>query len=228
MRFDKSFPVFRTIASGLLLATMGLLLIHRDGDSGLFPPLDDEGVTVWVIDNGLHSDLVLPVDRLRARGGQTAEALKRMPATRFVAVGWGDAKFFADASPARDPRRPARPVRAGKSLGRAHRPAEPAAGRGLQRDRAGASPVRSGLRAPGATPRPQLHRDARALGALPKAASDSRYFKSREHFSLLHDYNDWTAELVSAAGAPTRPAVDALSAGLVWDLMTEDHARRLR
>jgi hypothetical protein len=230
MRFKKSLPVLRILAGALLLALAGLLLIHRDQDSGLYPPLEGDSVTVWVADNGFHSDLVLPTERLRARGGPMAEALKAMPPTPFVAIGWGDAKFFTDSSPAQG--------RILDGLRALFAPGNPSVVRIDPLNRPPAEAYRETVLelqlSRAGFERLVRHLDRsftltlEPVAPLPKAPFDSRYFRSREQFSVLHDCNDWTAQMISAAGAPTRPAVDALSAGLDWDLMTEDGAKRLR
>ena len=47
---------------------------------------------------------------------------------------------------------------------------------------------------------------------------DEAFFASVERFSLVHLCNDWTAELLNAAGLPTTPVLDTLPAGLWLDL----------
>jgi hypothetical protein len=216
--------------AGLALAAVALLLLHRDQDRTLFPAPADGAVTVWVIDNGFHSDLVLPAERLRTREGAMAQALKTLPPTPFVTVGWGDAKFYVDDSPILQrtldglralfaPNNPAvlrlEPLR--RSPDQAYNETV------LQLHLSETGFERLARRLDHSfTPAPE------AAAPLPTRPFDPRYFRSREHFSALHVCNQWTAELVSAAGAPTRPALDTVSAGLVYDLMTEGRAARLR
>ena len=47
---------------------------------------------------------------------------------------------------------------------------------------------------------------------------DEAFFASVEPFSAIHVCNDWTAELLDAAGLPTTPVLDTLPAGLWLDL----------
>ncbi len=88
------------IGGGLLVLAVAALFLPRGGDRAVYPAGPGEtAVIVYVIDNGLHSDLVLPTAPLRLRSGAMAEALESLPPTAFVTLGWGDARFFADSSP---------------------------------------------------------------------------------------------------------------------------------
>jgi hypothetical protein len=230
MNVRRALAAVRLASAALAVAAAALLLIHHDRDPALFPPPDGGGVTVYVADNGFHSDLVLPADRLRARQGPMAEVLTALPQTPFVTVGWGDKRFYADPAPVRS--------RTLDGLRALFRPGNPAVIRvePLPRPPAQAydeTVLELRLSEAG------FERLARRLdqsftpglpttAPFPQRPLDARYFMSREHFSVVHVCNHWTAELLSAAGAPTRPALDTVSAGLVFDLTTEDHARRLR
>ena len=55
--------------------------------------------------------------------------------------------------------------------------------------------------------------------------SNAEFFEDTETFSILHLCNHWTAQVISAAGAPITPVVDTLPAGLGWDLKIRAHAR---
>lgn len=234
MTFRRPRKIARTAAAAVVIAAAviaALLLARRGGDPALYPASPDApSVTVWVVDNGFHSDLVLPAGLLRARGGASAEALKALPATPFVAVGWGDATFFPDAAPVLA--RPREGLRAlfapdNASVIRIQPLARPPAQTydetvlRLRLSQAGFE--RLARRLDGSfTPAPKL------APPLPRRPQDARYFPSRERFGLLHLCNDWTAELVSAAGVPTRPTLDVLPPGLDLDLATEGGAQRLR
>jgi hypothetical protein len=187
-------------------------------------------VTVWVVDNGFHTDLVIPAERLRARDGVSARALRTLPATPFVTVGWGDSSFFPNAAPVL-----ARPLDGLRAL--------------FAPDNASVIRLEPLTRPPAQAydetvlslrlSEAGFERLARRLDhsftpaltmarPLPRRPLDARYFESRERFGVLHLCNDWTAELISAAGPPTRPALDVLSAGLDFDLVAGGGAKRLR
>lgn len=231
MSFRRPRKIARTAAAAAAAVIAALLLVRRGGDPALYPAKPDApSVTVWVADNGFHSDLVLPTDLLRARGGASAEALKALPATPFVAVGWGDATFFPNAAPVL-----ARPLDGLRALFKPDnasvirieplaRPPEQAYDETVLRLRLSQAGFERLARRldDSFTPAPKL------APPLPRRPLDARYVTSRERFGLLHLCNDWTAELVSAAGVPTRPALDVLSTGLALDLATEGGAQRLR
>lgn len=218
-RSPRSALVAALAAAAVALAAP--LLVRHPRDPALYPPAPDApAVTVWVVDNGFHSDLVLPTDQLRALHGPSAEALKALPPVPYVTLGWGDAKFFADTSPVGG--RVLDGLRALFAPNNAalirfeplRRPPEQAydeavlrlrltpegftrlAGR-LDRSFAGAAPT----------------------APMPKRPDDPRYFPSRERFSILHLCNHWTGQLLSAAGVPTRPLLDTVSEGLEFDLL---------
>jgi hypothetical protein len=215
----------------LLVLAVAALFLPRGGDRAVYPAGPGEtAVIVYVIDNGLHSDLVLPTAPLRLRSGAMAEALESLPPTAFVTLGWGDARFFADSSP--EAGRLLDGVRALLAPGNVSlirlesldRPPQQAyrervlalslSARGFDRlaarlDRSFASP-------------------AALAPPFPRRASDARYFPSVERFSLLHLCNHWTGELLAAAGLSTRPGLDTVAEGLAFDLRTFDGATRVR
>lgn len=235
MKFPRFWPLITRAVGVLAIVVVSLLLIHRDRNASLFPAADeDPGVSVWVIENGFHSDLVLPAATLRGRTGAMAQALKDMPQTPFVTVGWGDARFYVATIPVAQ-----RPIDGMRALFAPNNPTllrlEP-----LSRPPAfvyDETVLQLRLSPAGFERLARRLDQSFALGAdlgpdlarpWPTRAFDARYFHSREHFSILHVCNHWTGELLSAAGLPTRPALDTVSGGLVWDLMQEDGARRIR
>jgi hypothetical protein len=51
------------------------------------------------------------------------------------------------------------------------------------------------------------------------------FFRSRQHFSLIHICNHWTAENLNAAGLAVTPVIDTVPAGLVADLKLRNHLK---
>jgi uncharacterized protein (TIGR02117 family) len=222
MRTRPQGGTFRNLA---LLAGLSLILITlataRDGDRRLYPPRPDEAVTVYLIDNGFHTDLALPREALR--GHLIADAARMATDKPWVAVGWGDQRFFIErglsARRVMDGLRalfaPSNPS-AVRLDGLARRPDEIYAARAvrpLRLSRAGLARLAARLDA-------SLARDAagRPVRTPAPAAPDTAFFKSVEAFSLLHLCNHWTAELLNAAGVPTTPVLDTFAPGLRVDL----------
>src|SRR5262249_5101418 len=88
-----------------LLAALAVTLSWRTpGDPALrIARPAEQPVTVYLVDNGFHSNLVVAADRLRARGGPAAAALARLEPAPFTEIGWGDRRFYIEtgASPRR-------------------------------------------------------------------------------------------------------------------------------
>jgi Protein of unknown function (DUF2459) len=215
----------------VVLAALVFLLVRHPRDPALYPPAPGaEAVDVFVVDNGFHSDLVLPTARLKALGGPSAEALKALPPTPYVTVGWGDAKFFADTSPAQGRLLDGlRALFAPNNLALIRfeplsRPPEQAYVETVMRLRLS----QAGFQRLAARLDHSFTPQVRLAPPLPQGPLDARYFESRERFSLVHLCNHWTGQLISAAGVPTRPLLDTLSGGLDFDLVSGSGARRLR
>ena len=61
-------------------------------------------------------------------------------------------------------------------------------------------------------------RDGKVTAQSAQGWGEARFFDSTEAFSLMHLCNHWTASLLHAAGLPTRPVLDTLSAGVMADV----------
>ena len=88
----------------LIAALIGLIAalwtLTRPGDPALYPARRGEaGVTVYLLDNGFHTDLAVPRAALMDGGGPLAEATAGLAPGDWVLVGWGDATFYVDQSP---------------------------------------------------------------------------------------------------------------------------------
>ena len=177
------------------------------------------GVELHLLDNGFHTDLAVPRAALEARGGPLGEAVRGLPVGDWILIGWGDAKFYVDQSPiesrlpdgARAFFRPGNPSVI--MLDPAQRdPTELFAEDGRRSFRVS----RAGFEALAAHVEASLDLSTGAPRiAAARAGDDARFFASREHFSIAHLCNHWTAGVLNAAGLPVRPFRSIVSAELM-------------
>ena len=86
---------------GVLILLVGVAYLYRmDGTGGAVAAPDGPSVAVYVVNNGFHTDLVLPRNALEARPGILAQAVASDPLRGdWIYVGWGDARFFIEEGP---------------------------------------------------------------------------------------------------------------------------------
>ena len=210
-------PVVGVAVAFLLLLT---LATARPGDASLYPPAPADAVTVYLVDNGYHTDLALPRAALAGhRSGLAAGQASQRP---WVLIGFGDARYFMDSG-----------MSAGRALdglgallGMGHQAAIRFDGLPDAPDKVYAGGVRP-IRISKAGLAQTILRIDRALSAAADGGPvqimaphepQSAYFRSPERFSLAHLCNHWTGELLSAAGLPTTPVLDTTPATLKLDL----------
>lgn len=207
----------------IVLALVLGVLTSRPGDKALYPPaVGAPRTTIYLIDNGFHSDIALP--RSAVAGAPTlAKAAAATTDAPWVLVGWGDERFYegqgvslarlGDALRALFWPDNAAVVHLEGVAGQpdmafqdAHARAIELSGPGLQRleARIDQSFARDGQGLP-----------ERAPGS---AWADEAFFLSNERFGLFHLCNHWTAQALNAAGLPVSLALDTLPAGLRLDL----------
>jgi uncharacterized protein (TIGR02117 family) len=213
------------VGGGAAIVCLLLLLLTlataRGRNASLYPPKAADVVTIYLIDNGFHSDIAVPTAAIEAHGGALSRAARATSAMPWMLIGWGDARFY-EASTSALSRIPdgmaaliggrptvvhlegvwGQPDRVWKSGVRPIRLSQ--AGLAALLARADRSLVRGGDGGPVMSP---IHREP-----------GEAFFASRERFSLVHLCNHWTADLLSAAGLPTTPVLDTLPAGLRFDL----------
>jgi len=218
MAFFLRKPI-RTGLALLCLVYMGAaLLTLRGGDRALYRAKDD-GVPVYVLNNGFHSDIALPAEAVRARGGVLAEAAYGQ-AGDWLVYGWGDAGFYTAKGFSF--------ARALDGLRALFHPGNPSVirvyGLRLAPDKAFAEQIASkatlsqaGFEA--------MARHMEASFTLKdgdpvraEVAADDDFFRSHEHFSILRVCNNWTSDQLSAAGLPTAPLLDGNALLLGLDL----------
>ncbi len=203
----------RWTLAGLALALVVLAaavtgLYRRDGDPALYPPPPGEGIQIHILDNGFHTDLVLPRDAVEAGRGPLAAAVRRLPPGERVYIGWGDARFFVEEGPvsgrwtdglralvARDNPSVVRLYAGGLPTASAQAPVQ-----GLWLSRAG-------LQGLVARVDRSLATDAGGAPVLVqvRASDGAWFFASREAFWIGHLCNHWTIEALSAAGITVWP-----------------------
>lgn len=213
---------WRGVALIIVVGMVFLALVTaRNGDKALYPPKGDDAVTIYLVDNGFHTDLALP--HVLLKGHLIASAAARVTDLPWVAIGWGDEHFFIERGFSG-----ARVVDALRALfvpgnssavridGLPRRPDQLYGAHGVHAVRVS----RAGLaRLLGRIDR-SLVVDSRGQ-VMPMAAPpmpDSGFFESVETFSLAHLCNHWTADLLDAAGVPTTPVLDTFPFGLIADL----------
>jgi hypothetical protein len=208
------------LASPVVAAALGgaaaLWTWTAPGDPALWPvPAGETGIEATLLDNGFHTDLALPRAALEARGGPLGEAVRSLPPGDWILVGWGDAKFYVDQNPIGD-----RLPDGARAFFRPDNPSvvmlDPAqrdpkrtyaedGRRTFMLSQAGfdrmASRIEASLDVSAGAPRV----------AAARVGDDARFFASREHFSILHLCNHWTADVLNAAGLPVRPARSIVS-----------------
>lgn len=208
----------------LFLLLLAVLLVvatcnARPGDPTLYPPAPGEPtVSVFLIDNGYHTDIALPGELLARTSGDTSRAARRLTPKNWVLAGWGDARFYVETGMSQD--------RALDGLRALFKPGNP-----------------SVIRLTGVAQRPDLlYGDAaielkmsrasfallvaridRSLADGPQPADAPRrperlFFRSIETFSLAHLCNHWTAEVLNAGGLGVTPALATFTSGLRLDL----------
>jgi len=208
----------------VLLALLAMFGVKKPADPALWPPPSaGERVTVYLVDNGYHANLVLPRARLLAHGGPSARVLATLPPGPWVAVGWGDERFYTESG--MSPRRALDGLRA---LFAPNNPAvtmfEPLRASPERLWRTGVVRVevsRAGFEAMAARIDASLKLSDGAPIPGPRGPEpDARFFKSAEHFSALKLCNHWAAGVLNAGGLPVRPVLDSWGSGLAFDLRT--------
>lgn len=195
------------IACGALIA--GALAVlgacaHRGPEAPLVvSPPAAASVTLYVLSNGFHSQLVLPSADLR---GPLAAFQADFPSARWLAFGWGERRFFMAPHP---------------GIGTALRAVFPAASALLVTGLAQAPTPGAGERVlPLRVSQTGLRRISDYLWSCVKVSAqgvprrlasgpqpDSAFYASTGTYDLFHTCNTWTAAALRAGGIPVRGGV---------------------
>jgi uncharacterized protein (TIGR02117 family) len=210
------------IAVGLaVLFVIAAVATARPGDRRLYPATGDT-VTAYVLNYGFHTDIVLPADVVLARGGRLAEAARAAGNWRWLVIGWGDESFYTGTGMSLE--------RVGDGLRALFWPGNKSVirftGLNVQPDKAYQSTDAAALALSPEGFEAMARSIEASFAAAPGEALASSgmrdmpgvFFPSRESFSALRMCNNWTSDQLAAAGLPTTPMVDGLSALLALDL----------
>jgi hypothetical protein len=180
------------------------------------PGVSGPPVEVLVLDNGFHTDFVMPRGALAARPGPLRDALSVLEPGDRVRVGWGDARFYVDQSPISDrlpdgARAFFRPGGNPSVLMLRPEAGDPASAysgedvRTLRLDAAAFERVRARIEIS------LTLTDGAPRVAATRPGDPVRFFASTETFSILHLCNHWAAEVLNAGGLAIRPVWSILS-----------------
>ena len=197
----------------LLAAALGWIAAAwtwtRPADPALAPRPGGEVVTVYLLDNGFHTDLAVPRAALMRTPGPLADAAGTLAPGDWILIGWGDAKFYVDQSPIGD--------RLPDGARAFFKPGNPSvvmldpeqtdprtrfAGDGraaLNLSRAGFEKMIRRVEASLALA------DGPARIAAARPGDDARFFASNETFSIAFLCNHWSARVLNAGGLAVRP-----------------------
>ena len=220
-------PIALVVVLALLLAVFGIRL---PADPALWPPPPDgERVTVYLVDNGYHSNLVFPRALMAARAGPSAKAVSALGPGDWVSVGWGDERFYTETG--LDLRRALDGLRAlfapGNPAVTMFEPMDRAPDRIWRTGVVKLQVSRAGFEAMAARIDRSLRVENGALLEGPRGEfADARFFRSTETFSILKLCNHWAAGVLNAGGLPVRPVMDTWGSGLAFDLRTGALGRR--
>ena len=216
-----------------VLPLIVLALGERPGRAGWRPPQAGAPVVlVYVTYNAFHSDLVVPESALRTYGmeGPTMAAAQRLRPAPWIALGWGDMRFYRGQGLGLQ--------RAADALRAAVWPGNIATV--LVRRSSAPQPERGDWKAIELRLSPS---DFQAMvrrmnGAFvlhngrPVADADAIdpqeiYFNGRGDFSIVNDCNQWIGDAMAAAGAPHNRVLDTTSWGLSLDMRLRAGATKL-
>ncbi|MDV6332584.1 DUF2459 domain-containing protein [Asticcacaulis sp. 201] len=69
------------------------IITTRPADPALYPARS-QSIPIYVINNGFHTDIAVPMDVVMKRGGVLAQAGRAAGPGNWLVYGWGDAGFY--------------------------------------------------------------------------------------------------------------------------------------
>ncbi|PEN13018.1 hypothetical protein CRI94_10205 [Longibacter salinarum] len=182
--------------SGLLMVSCGLPHVTVEDDG---PPVHD----IYVVEYGWHAGIIIPTQSLPS---DALPAFPGVPASPFIDVGWGEARYYPSSDPGTLTllraglwptssvvyvvpiyERPPPSSRGSKTVRLRVSDAEL---------RAMANAIRSSMR---------VTEDGSAIFAAEGHAQNSRFFESPLSYHVFNNCNHWAAAVLRAAGCDTWP-----------------------
>jgi len=219
------------ILGGVLVLILAAVLTARSGDKSLYPPAAGAPTrTIFVVNHGYHTDVVVPREALAAVAGAHGQTALIAVAARFggfpwVEIGWGDEGFYREAPTVAS-------VTVGLALRALFRPGNPSVLHvvGVSGEPAAvfshSDVLRIDVSEAGFEHMTAVLDATFARGVDGKIADDlgrgiygpSLFYRAVGAFNLLNVCNHWVANLLDAAGVPTTPVLATLPPGLLLDL----------
>ena len=213
------------VAAFVLTGSVAGCAYTRPGDPALYPAKAGEpAVTLYLVNNGFHTNLAIPRERVVARGGPAADALASLPAEPWVMAGFGDAVFYKE--------RGAGLQRFGSALRAMFAPGNRSL---INLETLEAAPPQLfaarhvaavTLSEPGFKKLAEeldasfKLEDGRVIDAGPgiEEPGKSRFFEGSLSFSVKRICNHWVGNLLGVAGVPIRPVAATHPRGLMRDV----------
>lgn len=212
-------------AATLTAATATGCAYTRSGDPALYPVRPGQpAVTLYLVNNGYHTNLAIPRVRLEARSGASALAIQALPDEPWVMAGFGDAQFYRE--------RGAGLRRFGSALRAMFAPNNSALINLESLEAAPPELFEARRIAPVRLSEPGFEKllveldeafklkDGRPVDAGPgiERPADSRFFEASLAFSITRICNHWIGDLLNEAGVPIRPVAATHPKGLMRDV----------
>ena len=223
------------LAGVLSVANLAGCAYTRPGDPDLYPVKPGQPkVTLYLVNNGYHTNLAIPRERILQHGGPAAEALASLPPEPWVLAGFGDAVFYKE--------RGAGLKRFGSALRAMFAPGNRSL---INMEVLEAAPPRlfeARHIAPVTLSEPGFEKLADELDESFKLANGrvidagpgieepgkSRFFEGSLSFSIKRICNHWVGNLLGEAGVPIRPVAATHPRGLMRDVTRgQSHAAPL-
>lgn len=197
----------------------------RPGDPALYPaPAGQPTVTLYLVNNGYHTNLAIPRERILRHGGPAAEALAALPPEPWVLAGFGDAVFYKE--------RGAGLRRFGSALRAMFAPGNRSLINLEVLEAAPPQLFEARHIAPVTLSEPGFKKladelddsfkleNGRVIDAGPgvEEPGKSRFFEGSLSFSIKRICNHWVGNLLGEAGVPIRPVAATHPRGLMRDV----------
>jgi hypothetical protein len=224
-RWRKRYLLPAAVLGALLTGNVAGCAYTRPGDPALYPVKPGEAaVTLYLVNNGYHTNLAIPRERILSHGGPAAQALSTLPADPWVLAGFGDAVFYKERGAGLKRFRSA--LRAmfkpgNESLINLETLEAPPPQLFAARDIAPVRLSEAGFeKLADELDESFKLEDGKVVDAGPgiERPGQSRFFEGSRSFSVLRICNHWVGNLLGEAGVPIRPVAATHPSGLIRDV----------